>query len=257
MSIPLLPPTRIGGMPATLWSPPAPQLIRGARMLITGYRADRDALAEVLPPGLSPHPNSTVQMNMYEIDAANTSGFGSFSLTYLTVEVEGRDSLAADGTLPIPGRYFAYYWNSSPRVLSYARESAGIPALPGHRTSALAGSTLTSTLHVDDAPVITATAEVTDNAAGTLGGHLNYYAHRWIPAPEGGRAVVDELIELPLPFVADLYEAEVTDIDFAFPDGHPAARLAPVDPLEITSVLYGDVTFTYSMGRTVADYLAH
>lgn len=158
--------------------------------------------------------------------------------------------------MPIPGRYFAYYWNSSPRVISYARESAGIPAHLGRRTGELSGSTLTSTLHVDEQPVITATAEVTDNALGTLGGHLNYYANRWIPAPEGGRAVVDELIELPLPFVADLYEAEVTGIDFNFPDGHPAARLAPTDPTEITSVLYGDVTFTYSMGRTVRDYLA-
>lgn len=243
-------------MPATLWSPPAPQLIRGARMLITGYRADRQALIDVLPPGLTPHPNNTVQMNMYEIDAQNTSGFGAFSLTYLTVEVDGRDSLAAEGTMPIPGRYFAYYWNSSPRVLSYTRESAGIPALPGRRTAELNDSTLTSVLHVDDEPAITATAQVTDNAVGTLGGHLNYYAHRWIPAPEGGRAVVDELIELPLPFVADLYEADVTGIDFTFPEGHPAAALAPTDPLEITSVLYGDVTFTYSMGRTVHDYLA-
>lgn len=249
------PPPRIGGMPATVWSPPAPQLIRGARMLITGYRADHYALAEVLPPGLTPHPNNTVQMNMYEIDAANTSGFGTFSLTYLTVEVEGHDSLAAEGTMPIPGRYFAYYWASSPRVLSYARESAGIPAMPGYRSAELSGSTMTSTLHVEDAPAITTTAQVTDNAVGTLGGHLNYYAHRWIPAPEGGRAVVDELIELPLPFVADLYEAEVTDIAFSFADGHPAGSLAPVDPLEITSVLYGDVTFTYSMGRTVENYL--
>ena len=62
-------------------------------------------------------------------------------------------------------------------------------------------------------------------------------------------------MELPLPFVLDLYEASVDDITFDFPEGHPAARLAPVTPLSVPSVLWADVTFTYSMGRVVQDYL--
>jgi acetoacetate decarboxylase len=243
------------GMPPTMWAPPAPQLIRGARMLIVGYQADPEALAEVLPPGLTPHPNNLVQMNMYEVSAENTSGFGAFTLTYLTVEVQGHDSLAADGTVPLPGRFFAYYWNSSPRVLAYAREAAGAPAMYGVRRGEISGGTLTSTLQVDGRDVITARASVTDNAAGTIGGHLNYYSHRQIPRPEGGRAAISELIELPLPFVADLYEASVDDIGFDFPEGHPAARLAPVSPLSVPAVMWADVTFTYSMGRVIRDYL--
>lgn len=247
---------RYAGMPRTVWAPPTPQLIRNARMLIVGYHADRDALADILPPGLEPHENSLVQMNMYEVGAEQTSGFGAFSLTYLTVEIAGHDSLAADGTMSIPGRFFAYYWNSSPRVISYARESAGIPAMFGERTASTENGVLRSTLSVDGKDAITATASVTDTPAGTLGGHLNYYANRQIPAVEGGSAVIDELVELPLPFVVDLYEATVDDVTFDFPDGHPAAALAPTNPLEVPSVLYGDVTFTYSMGRVVRDYLA-
>ncbi len=50
------------GMPPTLWAPPAPQLIKNARMIIIGYQADPDALAAVLPPGLTPHPNNMIQM---------------------------------------------------------------------------------------------------------------------------------------------------------------------------------------------------
>jgi acetoacetate decarboxylase len=223
-------------------------------MLITGYEADSEALAEVLPQGLEPHPNHVVQMNMYEIDAANTSGFGAFSLTYLTVELDGHDSYAADGTMPIPGRFFAYYWNSSPRVISYAREAAGIPAMPGVRTTSIENDVLTSRLSIEGQPVITATANVTDKAIGTLGGHLNYYAHRQFPTVDGGRTVVDELVELPLPFVADLFDAEVASVEFAFPESHPASHLAPVSPSAIHSVLYGDVTFTYSMGRVIHDY---
>ena len=232
-------------------------------MIIIGYKAEPEALAAVLPPGLKPHPNNMVQMNMYEIAADQSSGFGEFSLTYLTVEIDGHDSLAADGSMPIPGRFFAYYWNSSPRVISYARESAGIPAQHGVRRVEIADGKLTSTLYVSDRAVITATASVTDNAQGTLGGHLNYYAHRQIPRPEGGTAALrpiqirekDEIIELPLPFVLDMYEASVDDIVFDFPEGHAAAALAPTKPLDIGSVLWADVTFTYSMGRQIHDYL--
>ena len=56
----------------------------------------------------------------------------------------------------------------------------------GVRRGEISGGTLTSTLQVDGRDVITARASVTDNAAGTIGGHLNYYFHRQIPRPEGG-----------------------------------------------------------------------
>jgi acetoacetate decarboxylase len=243
------------GMPSSLWSPPAPQLIKNARMIIIGYKADPAALAAALPSGLSPHPNHMVQMNMYELPAGQSSGFGDFSLTYLSIEVEGHDSLAAEGTVALPGRFFAYYWNSSPRMITYAREAAGIPARFGVRRGEVSNGQLTSTLTVDDHAVITATASVTDNGQGTLGGHLNYYAHRQFPRPEGGQAALSELVELPLPFVAEMYEASVEDIVFDFPDAHPAGALAPTQPLEIGSLLYADVTFTYSMGRQIHNYL--
>lgn len=224
-------------------------------MIIVGYEADREALQEMLPPGLTPHPNNSIQMNMYEIEADQSSGFGGFSLTYLTVEIDGHDSRAGDGTVSIPGRFFAYYWNSSPRVISYAREGAGIPALPGVRTAEVTDGKLTSALSVDGSEVIKLAASVTDDHAGDLGGHLNYYTHRQIPQPFGGYAALSELIELPLPFTVKLYEASVDDLKFSFPEGHPAQRLAPTDPLNITGLLYGDVTFTYSMGRVIHDYL--
>lgn len=246
------------GMPATRpWVPPTPQLIKDAWMLIVGYKADPEALRAVLPSGLEPHPNGLVQMNMYEVpDPAQTSGFGAFSLTYLTVEVAGHDSWAADGTLAIPGRFFAYYWNSSDRMRTYAREACGIPAVPGACRWERGDGRLVSTLSVDGQPAIRATAAVTAQRLMTLGGHLNYYAHRQFPAPAGGTAALSELLEFPLPFVAELYDARVEAVEFSFPAGDPAARLAPRQPFEAPSVLYGQVTFTYSMGRRLRDYLA-
>jgi len=52
------------GMPAQVWSPPTPQLIKNARMLIIGYEADREALEAVLPPGLTPHSNNRVRASV-------------------------------------------------------------------------------------------------------------------------------------------------------------------------------------------------
>jgi acetoacetate decarboxylase len=149
------------GIAAGAWVPPAPQLLKDVLMLVIGYRADPTVLREVLPPGLEPHESGLVQMNMYECpDPARTSGFGAFSLTYLTVEVAGHDSQAAEGTLCVPGRYWVGYWNSSARVRTFAREQAGIPALPGECTWTVEGDRLVSRLSVDGATVIEATARV-------------------------------------------------------------------------------------------------
>ncbi|MFR9800899.1 hypothetical protein ACL02T_01190 [Pseudonocardia sp. RS010] len=37
---------------------------------------------------------------------------------------------------------------------------------------------------------------------------------------------------------------------------HPAARWAPAAPLSAPSVMWADVSFTYSMGRVIRDHLA-
>jgi acetoacetate decarboxylase len=244
------------GMPRMVPAyPPTPQLLKDVWMLIVGYSASLEAIRDVLPQGLEANPAGTIQMNMYVVpDAAQTSGFGAYSLTYLTAEVAGHDSLA--GNLRLPGRYFAYYWNSSNLVRTYAREAVGIPAMPGRCTWVRQGNTLRSTLTVDDKPYIETLAAVSEKSLGTLGGHLNYYSHRQFPTVDGGQAAVSEVIEIPIPFIADLYEAQVESIAFLMSEeSHAAARLRPLEPLKVLSVVYGKVTFTYSQGRVIRDLL--
>lgn len=244
------------GMPSGKWTiPPTPQLIKDASMLIVGYKADPKVLKANLPSGLEPHPNGLVQMNMYQVEESQTSGFGPIGLTYLTIEVDGHDSLAQNGSLNIPGRYFAHYWNSSNRMRMYAREFSGIPALPGTYSRKNEDGILNSTLLVDDQPMIEVSAKVGKDNIGMLSGHLNYYAHRQFPLPQGGGAALSELLEFPLPFIAELYDASVDSIKFSFDKSDPASQFKPIEPLAVESVLYGKVTFTYSMGRRVIDYL--
>ncbi|OLZ41667.1 acetoacetate decarboxylase [Natrinema saccharevitans] len=237
-----------------------PQLIKNARMLIVGYEADPEVLEAALPPGLEPHPDGLVQMNMYRVPSAEqTAHLDPYSLTYLTVEVADHDSHAvsdAQGELPVPGRFWVGYWTDSPQMQAYTRENAGIPSLPGSCAWAEDDGELVSTLSVDGDPVIEAEASVGDDQIDTLTGHLHYYAHRQLPDPTGGRAQIDELLEFPIPFVSELYEADVDRIDFDFPAESGFQRFAPVDPLSTPSVLHGTVTFTYPQGRRLRDYLA-
>jgi acetoacetate decarboxylase len=238
---------------------PAPQLVKGARALVVGYEADPAVLESVLPPGLEPHPNNQVQMNMYRVPSTTqTSHLDSYSLTYLTVEVADHDSTAsseAGGEMAIPGRYWVGYWNDSPRMQSFVRETMGIPCLPGTCTWTEDGDELISTLSVDGEPMITTTATVDDEQIDTLSGHLNYYTHRQVPDPSGGAAQISELVEIPIPFICELATAEVDDIEFAFPDGSSFQQFAPVEPLSTPSVLYGTITITYSQGRQIRNYL--
>ncbi|SER36272.1 acetoacetate decarboxylase family protein [Natrinema salaciae] len=247
------------GMPAGA-TVPSPQLIKNARMLIVGYEADPEVLESVLPPGLSPHPNNLIQMNMYRVPSAEqTSHLEPYTLTYLTVEVADHDSSAissAEGEFPVPGRFWVGYWTDSPQMQSYTREGGGIPAQAGSCEWTTDDDELVSTLEVDGDSVIEAAVSVGDEQVDTLTGHLHYYAHRQIPDPAGGRAEINELVEFPIPFVSELFEAEVDRIDFDFPEGSRFQQFAPTDPLSTPSILHGTVTFTYPQGRCVRDYLA-
>jgi len=239
---------------------PAPQLLKNVRMLIVGYEADPDVLAETLPPGLEPHPNNLIQMNMYEVPASEQSShLDPYSLTYLCAEVADHDSRAiseAGGEMAVPGRYWIGYWNDSPEMQAFARELGGIPSAAGSCTWTESNGDLTSTLSVDGRDVIEASAAVGDQQIDTLTGHLHYYANKQLPDPAGHRAEINELVEFPIPFVSELYEAEVTDVEFDFPEGSRYQQFAPTEPLSTPSVLHGTVTFTYPQGRTIRDYLA-
>lgn len=252
-------PETYSGMPPGEGISP-PQLIKEARMLIVGFEADPDALDAALPPGLLAHPNNVVQMNMYQVpESEQTSHLGPYSLTYLCVEVEGHDSRAissAEGELPVPGRFWVGYWVDSPEMLAYTRETGGIPSQHGSCSWTEEDGKLTSTLTVDGSDVIEAEATVGDEQIDTLTGHLHYYANRQIPQPSGRGAQINELIEFPIPFVSELYEADVGSIEFDFPEGSHFEQFAPVEPLSVPSVLHGTVTFTYPQGRRIKDYLA-
>jgi hypothetical protein len=199
----------------------APQMVLNSRMLYTSWiPADPQAAAELLPPALSPAANHAIYMNQYVVDsAAQTTGFGAYSLTYLGLDVAGHP--APDGVTP--GRFFTHYFNSSEVVREYAGER-GVPATPGRTTLEVADGIVTATTFVDDRPIIRTRAEVGDVADITLAGHLRYITQ-----------VDKRLVSGNYPYVGELVSRfNVISIDFPDPT-HPVYALRPAAPLRVVA----------------------
>lgn len=253
--------TTYNGMPDGEFIP-SPQLIDNVQQIITQFKADREVLEAALPEGFEPHPDSTLQLNMYKADGSQTSNLDDFTLTYLTIELADKDSWAmseqAGGDVPLPGRYWVGYWNSSSEMQAFTRE-AGIPAQGGETTWDWDGDHLTSTLTIDGEERMQLDADAAnpegDNftPVDRFKGHLNYYSHRQLPTAQGGEAEVDEIVWYPIPFAGDVYEASPNDLTFSFPDDH---RMAAYEPQEVTDIFYANMTFCYPQGRVYRDNLA-
>ncbi len=200
---------------------PAPQLVTNAWMFIAAYKAEPQALKEILPEGLDPHPNGHVVINMYTVPKAlQTSGFGAYTLTYLTIEVEGHYSYVMDRESGYPGRYFVYYFNSSDKMRKFAKR-AGIPAESGETKTRVRGGKLKTTLKVDGEKFIKAEAKVVGKKLeNPEGGHLNYFGMK-----------NGEIVKYPIPYLGSTKAISNAKIEITAPEGHPLHKLKPIaDP---------------------------
>ncbi len=201
---------------------PAPQLVTGAWMLIAAYKADPEALKALLPEGLEATGN--VVINMYTVpEATQTSGFGAYTLTYLTVEIKGHDSYIMNSDATIPGRYFAYYFNSSPFIREYTK-LIGIPAEEGMTTTTVKDGKLTATLTVGGQKFIEATADVGSELGNFGGGHLNYFG---LLETEKDGKTVKQIVKYPIPWNGGTVDIKNPKIAFSAPDGHTLNKIKP------------------------------
>ena len=219
-----------------------PQLIVNSRMLYVDWiPADPDAVAKLVPEGLSPAAGRNVYMNQYVVDDVNQlssagapDGFGAYAITYFGVDLEGLD--AAEGT---PGRWWTHYYNSSEPMRRYAA-AHGVPVSgPAETTLELADGVLVATTTIDGAAIIRSTCATDVGTPQKAAGQLRY-----ITRLDG------QFISGRYPFVADLAERfEVTSIEFLEPS-HPLHDLRPADPLTVTFGFYSPaISFCYPGGE--------
>ena len=218
-----------------------PQLIVGARMLyLVWLPADPEAAAGLVPDELEAAPGAPVYLNQYAVDdAAQTSnagsaeGFGSYSLTYLGVELAGLDTEEGQ-----PGRWWTHYFDSSANMIRYA-SAHGIPASEGETKLVLDGSDLVATTRLDGQDAIRTTARVEIGTTARSGGQLRYLTR-----------VGGQIVSGRYPFVVDTAETlEVQAVEFL--DGDASLRaLRPAEPLRITFGFYSpSISFCYPGGE--------
>jgi hypothetical protein len=214
-----------------------PQLITGARMLyLVWVPAEPDAVAALVPDGLTPAARSPCYINQYVVeraDAISTPEFGSYSLTYLGVDLAGLDT--EDGT---PARWWTHYLNSSEPMTRYATEH-GVPAGTGRTALELADGMLVATTFVDEVPTIRTTATVEVGTPQRATGQLRYVTE-----------VGGELLSGRYPYVADLAQRfAVESLEF-LDERSSTYRLRPAEPLEVTFGFYSPaISFCYPGGE--------
>jgi len=219
-----------------------PQVIVGARGLyLVWLPADPDAVAKLVPEGLTPAEDCPVFMNQYLVDdSAQTSShgqedaFGAYSLTYL-----GADLAGLDAAPEVPGRWWTHYYNSSAPMTRYA-EAHGVPALPGAETTIdHDGTRVVVTTVVDGTPVIRTTAAAEVGSPVRANGQLRYITR-----------VKGEFTSGRYAFVADLAERlTVESLEFLEPK-HPSYQLRPAGPLTVTfGIFYTNIMFCYPGGE--------
>lgn len=221
----------------------APQLIANSQMLyLVWLPADREAVAALVPDGLTPREDRAVYLNQYIVEdplqtsngAAETDAFGAYSLTYLGVDLAGLDTEAG-----VPARWWTHYYNSSEPMVRYAAER-GVPASGGASTTLDVGTDkVVATTHLDGRPVIRTTARIDESPTTRTAGQLRYVT-----------SVDGEFVSGRYPFVADLAGGfAVESLEFLDPE-HPVYALRPADPLTVTFGFYSpSITFCYPGGE--------
>ncbi|GLW07967.1 hypothetical protein Misp01_30970 [Microtetraspora sp. NBRC 13810] len=216
----------------------APQLVVNSRMIYFGWiPADPEAVAGLVPGGLTPMANRQVFLNQYVVDRPEqTSGFGAYSLTYIGPDLE--DAYAPDGATP--GRCWTHYFNSSEVVREYAA-ARGVPATEGRTTIEITDGVLVATTESGGVPVIRTTARAGETGTAANRGQLHYITE------VGGR-----MISGFYPFVAEPVDPfEVVSVEFLEPE-HPVYALRPAEPLQIMWGFYSPrSSFAYPGGESV------
>ncbi|MEM7008858.1 MAG: acetoacetate decarboxylase family protein [Thermodesulfobacteriota bacterium] len=228
---------------------PGPQLVTDAWMFIAAYKADPEVLKAMLPEGLEPNPEGQVVINMYTVpDGNNTSGFGPYTLTYLTIELADQDSYIKNADTTIPGRYFIYYFNSSPTMRAFT-DPVGIPVDENTNvltTTEVKDGKLTATLTVDGKPMIVSTADVGSELGNFGGGHLNYFG---LMTKDVDGKKVNQVVKYPIPWLGGVVDTQNAKIEFKAPEDHPINKVKPIaDP---TWAIWTKGSFVYPQYQVV------
>jgi hypothetical protein len=179
-------------------------------------------------------------LNMWSHEDPNEitgfGGFGPMGVSYLAVEVAGREGASADGTVRFPGRFWLSHWSSFGQARDYAGAASGLRIRPGITTVRITDDKFTAELVVDGRRTIVASAQIGRALLRTMSGHSIYYAER--AATDGGT----EVAQFEIPWVADAFDAKSPAVEFAFDEETPEWRLVGEQRPTVLGVAFRRIT---------------
>jgi hypothetical protein len=233
-------------------SPVRPELVRNAQLLTVFLEVDQAVVRALLPEGLAPRPDSRIILNMWSHQSSDEitgfGGFGPMSVSYLAVEVAGQEGSSADGSVRFPGRLWVHHWCSFDRVRDYASAASGLRICPGMTNVQIKGGRFFAQLTVGGRVAITASAQIGNERLRTMSGHSIYYAER---LSANGRA---EVAQFEVPWVSDVFNAELGAAEFSFEEGAPEWQLIGHRHPTVLGVAYRRITLVpYLAQRTIGN----
>jgi hypothetical protein len=229
--------------------PVRPQLIRDAQLLTFFLEPDPHIVAALVPFPLAPLHDGRMILNMWShSDPTGTTGFGGIgpmSVSYLAVEVAGEEGATADESMRFPGRLWLHHWSSLEQARNYAAAASGLDIMPGKTTIRTEGDRMLAELSIAGRKVISAAARVGHEKRRTVTGNSIYYAQR--AAGEGGM----EVAQFDIPWISDVFDANMPDVKFSFPDGAAPALLSVPQLPRVLGVTLRTITLVPYLVRRV------
>lgn len=209
--------------------PAPPYLQANAQIISVGVTFAEPALRRALPRHITPAPDFTGGINIYQAPAGY--GLAPYSAGYLWADIEGYDSPAGG-----KGRWMLQGMYGPESVATLLREHFGWPVRVGASRSETTERGKRGVVLLGDREVISVEIKASSGACQKLNGKANYLSQL---------GPTNKLVINEIPWVGEFCGAEAIAVKVQAPDGDPINALTP------TGVLWARETrnFTFSFSR--------
>jgi hypothetical protein len=211
---------------------PGPYDYTNGMVLMVNYRADEQAVREVLPRELEPLGDPTVSMTFWVWPEVTGMGAHSFAMPIIPVSYGG-----------FAGSWIPYLYTSTDASLACYREVQGWPAVLGTTELTHAKGQVRARVTRNGREVISATAEVGGDAITEIPGGIPVILYKEIPSLDTTGLDVGTFITS---------ESRLTNIDFragngevSFPDPSPLDPISRLAPVEYLGATFGSLDDHY------------
>lgn len=202
------------------------------RVVVVTFRADRDAIREVVPEVLEPDPGDLVSAGFFVCPSVSGLGAHAFTIFSIPVRYEGEGF-----------QFTPYLYTDTDRSLAVYRECHGWPGVLGQTQIEELPGGFRARLSRGGHEILVAEGAVAGEPLALKSEDFPpWIIHRELMSPDGLQCDIAQLVASVSRFTNIQLKAGQGSLRMSDPGDDPVARLAP---LEVTGVLYGTLDDVY------------